>query len=301
MKSSSQDTWLYQGMSMAFILLWSTGFIGAKYGLPYAEPMTFLTVRFILAALLLWFVAFVMRAPWPKTKRQVMHITVVGLLLHGVYLGSVFSAIAQGVQAGVVALIVSLQPILTAVIVRFGAGGFVSARQWMGLGLGLGGVLLVVIDKWALSGQAYGGVALTVTALLGITISTLYQKRYCADMDVRSGSVIQLLAACVVTAIMAWCFEERTIIWSNEFVFALVWLVMVLSLGAFLLLYSLIRLGETVRVVSLFYMVPPMTAIMAWWMFGETFSWFEWLGMALVVLGLILVNRRGNALAVSRS
>ena len=286
----SKTLWL-TAMPAVFVVLWSTGFIGAKLGLPYAEPMTFLTVRFALAALLLLIITLTFRAAWPKTWREAGHIAVAGLLLHGLYLGSVFASIHQGVEAGVSALIVSTQPLLVAAAAGPLLGERVGRLQWFGLGLGILGVALVVWRKVALGLGTPFGMSLSLLGLLGLAAATLYQKRFCADMPLRSGNVIQFAAAGAATGVLALAFESREIVWSGEFVFALGWLVFVLSLGAFFLFYVLIRRGAAARVSSLFYLVPPSTAVIAWALFGERFGPVALAGMALTVIGVALVNR----------
>ncbi len=277
-------------MPAIFVLLWSTGFIGAKLGLPYAEPMTFLALRFAMAAVLLLAVVLVFRAPWPTTWREAGHIAMAGLLLHGLYLGCVFAAIHVGVEASVSALIVSIQPLLVAAAAGPLLGERVRLLQWCGLALGIFGVTLVVWRKLELGLGTPFGMALSVISLFGLAAALLYQKRYCAKVPFRSGSVIQLAAAAAATGLAALAFETGKIVWSGEFVFALAWLVLVLSLGAFMLLYLMIRRGAAARVSSLFFLVPPSTAVIAWFLFGESFGPVALAGMALAVIGVALVN-----------
>ena len=279
-------------MPAVFVLLWSTGFIGAKLGLPYAEPMTFLTLRFAIGAALLLVVVLLFWAPWPATWREAGHIAMAGLLLHGLYLGCVFASIGLGVEAGVSALIVSIQPLVVAAAAGPLLGERVSRLQWLGLALGILGVTLVVWRKLALGLGSPLGMGLSVVALLGLAAATLYQKRYCQDVPLRSGAVIQLAIAATATGILALAFETGRIEWSGAFVFALAWLVLVLSLGAFMLLYLMIRQGTAARVSSLFYLVPPSTAVIAFLLFGERFGPLALLGMALAVVGVGLVNLR---------
>ncbi len=275
-----------------FVLLWSTGFIGAKYGLPFAPPMTFLTLRFAVVTILLAAIAALTRAPWPATRREVGHLALAGLLLQGVYLGGVFASLAEGVDAGISALIVGVQPAVTALLAGPVLGERVTARQWLGFGLGLAGVALVVTNRF---GQGHGtafGYALSVLALIGITVGTLYQKRYVAQADLRSGNVIQFAAATILTLPVAALTETPHIVWTAQFVLALAWLCIVLSLGAITLLYILIRRGAASRVASLFYLVPPVTAVMAWALFGEALGPTVLTGMAMVAIGVALVNVR---------
>ncbi len=281
--------WL-AAMPAVFVFLWSTGFIGAKLGLPSAEPMTFLSLRFTLVAAVLFAFVLIVRAPWPRSWSDAGHIAVVGLLLHGIYLGGVFASIDRGVEAGVSALIVSAQPLLTAIAAGPVLGERVTLRQWLGLLLGFAGVALVVWQKLQLGLGSPLGMGLSFLALLGITAGTLYQKRFCADMPLRSGNAIQFAAAALATGLLAFALETRVIDWTPEFIFAMAWLVILLSFGAVTLLIILIRRGAASRVASLFYLVPPTTAALAWLFFDERFGPLALGGMALVVLGVALVN-----------
>jgi len=274
-----------------FVALWSTGFLGAKLGLPYAEPFTFLFFRFAILVVVLSAAAVAFRAPWPHTWTEVFHLSVVGVLVHGVYLGGVFSSIYAGLPAGVAALVVGLQPVLTAIGAGLFLGERVSSRQWLGFLLGLVGVVLVLGEKLSFDTGDLHGVALAVSALFGITIGTLYQKRHGHSMDLRSGSAVQFAAAAVPMAAMAMMFEARDVVWSGEFIFALGWLVVVLSLGAMTLLFLLIRRGAASRVASLFYLVPPVTALFAWGLFGETLGVLAIVGMGVAVIGVALVTK----------
>ncbi len=280
---------------LLFVLLWSTGFIGAKFGLPYAEPLTFLSTRYVLVIGLMLALVLATRAPWPKSPREFMHIGVTGLLLHALYLGGVFVAIHRGLPAGVTALVVGMQPLLTALGAGWLLGERVSARQWAGLALGFAGVALVVGDKARLDGAGPGelwhALLPALVALLAITVGTLYQKRFCPRFDLRTGSVVQFLPTLALTALVASQTETLHIAWHGEFVFALLWLVLVLSLGAISLLNLLIRNGSAVNVASLFYLTPPTTALIAWLMFGETLSAAAVAGMLIAVCGVWLARR----------
>lgn len=273
-----------------FVLLWSTGFIGAKVGLPYAEPFTFLLVRFLIVTALLMILVIATRAPWPQSLRQVFHLGTTGVLIHATFLIGVFSCIYKGVPAGVTALIVGLQPLLTAAFAGPFLGEKVTPRQWVGLLLGLIGVALVVQNKLSLRADDLGGLAWGLVALLGITAGALYQKKHCSMMDLRTGAMIQYAAAASILFILAPIYETMKIDWSREFVFALFWLSIVLSVGAITLLYLLIRRGKASSVASLFYLVPPCTAIIAYFMFGETLELTAILGMALAVMGVAMVT-----------
>lgn len=278
-----------------FVFLWSTGFIGAKLGLPYAEPLTFLTLRFAIVVALMLPFALILRAPWPESWGAAGHIAVAGLLIHGVYLGAVFASIHQGVEAGVSALIVGVQPLLVAVAAGPLLGERVTRRQWLGLCLGMLGVTVVVWNKLGLGIGTPFGMALSVLGLLGMTAGTLYQKRFCEGMDLRSGSVIQFAAAALATGALALLLETRSVVWSADFIIAMAWLVLVLSFGAITLLFILIRRGEASRVSSLFFLVPPSTAVIAWFLFGETLEPTAVIGMVLAMIGVALVNLRPRA------
>jgi drug/metabolite transporter (DMT)-like permease len=291
----ARDTWIAVTPAV-FVFLWSTGFIGAKFGLPYAEPMTFLALRFAIVGAALLLITLVWQAPWPGSWRETGHIAVAGLLLHGVYLGGVFASIDRGVEAGVSAIIVGIQPLLTAAAAGWVLGERVTRRQWFGLVLGVLGVLLVVWRKLVLGLGTPVGVGFSVVALFGITAGALYQKRFCAAMPLRSGNVIQFAASAAMTGLLALAFETREIAWTGPFVAALTWLVVIMSLGAISLLHMLIRRGAAARVASLFYLVPPTTALMAWLLFDERFGPLALVGMAMIALGvagvaLVLVRR----------
>lgn len=274
-----------------FVFLWSTGFIGAKYGLPYADALSFLLVRYFLVIGLMTALALATRAPWPGDPRRWLHIGISGVLVHAFYLGGVFVAIQHGLPAGITALVVGMQPLLTA----FGAGMFlgekVTPRQWGGLALGLVGVFLVLSGKVAADAPLGAVLIPAVVALLAITAGTLYQKKFCPSFDLRTGSVIQFLPTAALTALAIALFGEFRIDWAPPFVFALGWLVLVLSLGAISLLNLLIRSGSAINVASLFYLTPPTTAVIAWLLFGETLSGAALAGMVLAVGGVWLARK----------
>ena len=273
-----------------FVLLWSTGFIGARLGLPHTEPLTFLLLRYIAVICLMTLVSVVSRAPWPATARVWFHLGVAGMLVHGVYLGGVFMAISKGLPAGVASLVVGVQPLLTAVAAGGLLGETVIKRQWIGLVLGFLGVGLVVFGK---VGAGFGLQALlpVLVALMGITAGTLYQKRFCQSFDWRTGSVAQFLPTALATGLLVFLTEDFHVEWVGEFYFALGWLVLVLSVGAISLLNWLIRHSDAVNVASLFYMVPPCTALFARVLFGDSFSGVALVGMALAVWGVYLARK----------
>ena len=279
-------SWVFPGL---FVVLWSTGFIGAKLGLPYAEPFTFLWLRFLCVLALLLPLCWLTGAPWPSRRRAVQ-MAVSGGLIQAGYLGGVFASLHHGMPAGVSALVTGMQPVFTAVLGGWLLRETVTPRQWLGLVLGLGGVLLVVGDRIVVEHLGALSVALSVFALLSITLGTLWQKRHGAGVDLRTGAAIQFMAAAVLLAPFT-LLESRAVQWSGEFVFALAWLTVVLSLGAIFLLLTLIKRGRATQVSSLFYLVPPTTALIAWPLFGETYSLAAAAGMGLAMLAVWLVMK----------
>jgi drug/metabolite transporter (DMT)-like permease len=278
-----------------FVILWASGFIGAKYGLPYAEPMTFLAVRMAAVVAMLAIIVALTRPVWPGAA-GVGHSALTGVLVHGGYLGGVFVSIDQGLPAGLTALIVGLQPVLASTIANRLLGETVTPRQWAGLLLGVVGVGLVVEGRT--HGDTEAGVIgwiAALVALLGITTGTLYQKRFGGGIDWRAGLFVQYAAAGLLFALAALAFEDRSVRWTAEFLFAVGWLAVVLSLGAVWLLYFLIRRSAAARLASLFYLTPPTTALMAWALFGERLGPLALCGMAVCVVGVALVNWRAGA------
>ena len=274
-----------------FVLLWSTGFIAAKYGLPYAPPLSFLSLRFALVAALMALVAIVTRATWPRRTIDYANVAISAWLVHGAYLGGVFVSLASGMPAGTSAMLVGLQPLLTVLIARGWLRERVVARQWIGLALGLAGVYFVVRNRIDLSGDLVG-LAPSAVALVGISVGTLWQKRYCTHVDLRSGAVIQFTACALLYAPLMLIFEQRAIQWTPQFVFALGWSVLVLSVGAISLLYWLLRHGAASNIARLFYLVPPVTAVQAWLFFGETLDALAIAGMALIAAGVALARAK---------
>jgi drug/metabolite transporter (DMT)-like permease len=278
-------------LPLFFVLLWSSGFIVAKFGLPYAPPLTFLLMRFLGVLAILVPAVLLLRAPWPHGR--IRQIAFAGVLVQAGYLIGVWCAIKLGMPAGLSALIVGMQPILTAFAAPL-IGEKVLPRQWLGLLFGLGGVALVVAAKIKLAGLSFEAIALCVLALASITAGTLYQKRRCPQFDLRTGTVIQFAASTVVVLPLAIIFEGLTadfaaVQWTAQFVGALLWSVLGLSIGAIFVLFALIRRSDATQVTSLMYLTPPTTAIMAWLMFGEAFSALGVAGMALAVTGVFFV------------
>jgi len=272
-----------------FVLIWSTGFIGARYGMPYAEPATFLTMRFGGVLLLMVPAVLAMRVPLPP-NRQVLHIAVAGTMLQGGYLLGVFIAIRHGMGAGLAALIVGLQPVLTAFLASL-VGEKLTRRHWFALALGLAGVTLVVLERLTLDGLSTTAIVAEVIALLSITFGTLYQKRFTPSFDLRIGSVIQFSAALLVVVPVALLFESREVDWTVELAGALIWSVFALSLGATSLLFILIRRGAATKVASLMYLTPGVTAVMAWILFDERISAIMAAGMAVTAVGVAVMAR----------
>lgn len=274
-----------------FVLIWSTGFIVARFGMPNAPPMTFLSMRYALsiACFLPW--VLIARVPWPQGRMALVHLAVTGLLMQAGYLGGVWAAVKLGMGAGLIALIVGLQPLLTATWIS-ARGGHVSRLQWVGLALGLGGLVLVVSHKLEAGHEAsLTSLALGILALASITCGTLYQKRHVAPCDVRTASTVQLTAALIVTLPLA-LLEPEAVRWNLEMVGALAWSVLVLTLGGSSLFYVLIQRGAATAVTSLMYLVPPCTAVMAWLLFGETITTATVVGTAMTAVGVALLVRR---------
>jgi drug/metabolite transporter (DMT)-like permease len=278
-----------------FVLLWSTGFIVAKFGLPFAPPLTFLILRCATVLLLLVPIVLIWRAPWPEAS-EIAHIAVAGLLLQAGYLSGVWCAIKLGMPAGLSALIVGMQPILTAAAAPL-IGERVRPRQWLGLLFGLSGVALVVAAKITLVGLSAVAIGFCLMALSSITVGTMYQRRFCPRFDLRTGTVIQFAATVVALLPFAVLFEGfdlplTTVEWTPRFIGALLWSVLALSIGAIFLLFKLLRRNDATLVTSLLYLTPPTTAVMAWLMFGEVFNLLGMVGMAVAVIGVIFVVKK---------
>ena len=296
MSSAARPAPLLRAMPAIFVVIWSTGFIVARYAMPYAPPLKFLSLRYVfsVAAFLVW--ALLARAAWPKGRTQWAHLAIAGILMHGGYLGGVWAAVKAGMGAGLSALLVGLQPVLTAVWIS-AQGGEVRGRQWAGLGLGLLGLLLVVWQKLGFGEVHPLNLMFSLIALFSITAGTLYQKRFVAPCDVRTANLVQLAAAFAVSLPLA-LLETETMHWvlpdgaiNRELAGALAWSVLGLTLGGSSLLYLLIQRGAATTVTSLMYLVPPATALMAWALFGEPITVLIVAGMALTAAGVSLVVR----------
>jgi drug/metabolite transporter (DMT)-like permease len=285
---------LLRAMPALFVLIWSTGFIVARFGMPHAPPFAFLCLRYALSALCFGIWISAAKPEWPRGRDQWRHLAVTGLLIHAGYLGGVWAAVKAGLGAGTIALLVGLQPVLTALWLTVRADDdkphAVSGRQWAGLALGLAGLTLVVWGKLGVGEVTPTNLALALFALLSITIGTLYQKRHVRPCDVRTASFVQVLAALAASLPFA-LLETEAMQWHPELVGAMTWSVLVLTLGGSSLLYLLIQRGAATQVTSLLYLVPPCTALMAWLIFGETLTASMMLGMVLAAIGVALVVR----------
>lgn len=284
---------LLRAAPFAFVLLWSTGFIVAKYAAPHAPPLTFLVYRFAGTLAILVPIIMVMRPPWPRTAREWRDVAVVGVLLQATYLAGVWVAIALGMPAGISALLVGAQPLLTALF-AFTVGERATRWQWAGLLIGFAGIALVLSDRLTLSGVGPLALGVNVLALAGITAGTLYQKRHASDVDLRTASAIQFAASLIVLLPIALATESMTVDFTGEFWLALGWSIVALSLIAISLLLVMIRRGRATDVASLMYLTPPATALMAWILFGERLGALAWAGVLVTMAGVALVLRAGR-------
>ncbi len=281
-----------------FVFLWATGFIGAKFGLPYAEPLTFLVWRFGIVVVLFVFVSLLMKAPWPKTPTEAFHSLMTGMLIHGLYLGGVFWAIARGMPAGVSALIVGFQPIITAIFAGLLLGEKISVKQWIGLMIGLAGLALVLGPRLPGGGTAWGdnsALLLNTIALGGITLGTIYQKAFVPSTDLRTGGVFQYIGGWLVVALGMLLFEDGRIEWSPQLIGAMAWLVVALSFGATTLLMLLIRRGAVSKVATLFYLVPAVTSLIAWLLFDEILNPLQLAGVGVIMFAVWLATTAARA------
>jgi drug/metabolite transporter (DMT)-like permease len=288
MKSSVATTLI----PILFVWLWSTGFVGARFGLPYIEPFFILTLRFALTLPVFLILIIILRKRWlsfAQIKVQMM----VGAILHGLYLGGVFYAVSIGTPAGIAAIIVGIQPILTAAINRILFRQSVTKRQMLGLVLGFSGLLAVILGSAEISESSVGllGLAACIVALLGITIATIIQKRYGAGTPLMSGALWQYMGSLIVVGIASTLLETHEVDAQWQLYAALFWMVIPLSTAAVLLLMYMISVGEVAKVTSYFYLVPPVAVVQTWWLFDETLSVTSLIGCLVVVLGVALVVR----------
>ncbi|MDC9720791.1 MAG: DMT family transporter [Gammaproteobacteria bacterium] len=279
-------------MPWIFVWVWSTGFLVAKLGRPYAEPFTLLSYRFALALVVLWLITLIFNSRWPTKLSSILHCMFVGLLIHGVYLGGIFKAISLGMPAGLSAMVIGLQPLTMALLAGLMLGERVTKRQWLGLVMGLAGLYLVLGEQFALDTKTlfngFSGWApvLVLGALLGISLGTLYQKKYCINVDYLPSIWWQYAAAMALSLVIAFGFETRIVDWQWQFVVSLSWQVLALSIGAILLLMIMVRHGAAAKVGSLFYLVPPTVALQAWFLFGEAMGWQGLFGIVLIAAGV---------------
>ncbi len=282
---------------VVFVLIWSTGWVVAGLSAPYADPLTFLALRYFTAAIAMGVIALALRAEWPVDKASIGHALMSGVLLHAIYLGGVWWAVRHGLPAGISGLIAALQPILTALLAPALIGERISGRQWAGVGLGFLGIALVLQPKLAgVAPEALWGVAIpilvNVIAMFSVTFGTFYQKRFIASGDLRTVTALQYVGAFLATLPVAWALEPMVIQWNGTMVFVLAWSVLALSLGAIGLLLMLIRKGEVSRAAALIYLIPPTVAVEAFLLFGETLGPIQLLGMAVTVAGVALATRK---------
>jgi drug/metabolite transporter (DMT)-like permease len=273
-----------------FVVLWSTGFVVTKYVLNNAEPLTYLAIRMAVVVVIMAVIVVVARPRWPD-RSGVAHSVVSGILVHGFYLGGTAVAIAHSIPAGLSALIPGLQPILTSTLANRWLGERVTPLQWTGLLLGLAGVVLILHDR-PMSGETGWGWLASGVSLVSITLGTLYQRRFCNKIDWRAGNLVQYVAVTIFFAVGAALFEDRVVHWTREFVLSVAWLAVVLSIGSIGLLYWLIRRSAATSVASLFYLVPAVTALMAFVLFGERLDPVAIAGMIACAAAVFLVNRR---------
>ncbi len=292
MLSTAPSSRLLSAAPALFVFIWATGYVVAKFAAPHAEALTFLLWRYAGVVVLMLVLALASRAVWP-TPRETFHLAIAGIGIQAIYLGGVWVSIKHGMPAGIAALIVNVQPVLTAAL-GFWVHEKVSKRQWLGVLLGLGGVVLVVWHKLNVTGLGWPTVAMCIAALLGMTLGTLYQKRHVPHFDLRTGQVVQFLTAWLVTLPVAYTTESFQVTWNAPFVAAMLWSIVVLTGGGISLMFLMLRHGKATTVTSYMYLVPMVTSIMAWQLFGETLTFTTMVGMAVTLLGVYLVVKRAG-------
>ena len=281
-----------------FVWIWSTGFIAAKYGLPYAEPFTLLSYRFVITLFFLLILIIYKKSPWPETRLDFFHLLIAGVLIHGVYLGGVFQALKWGMPAGLGAMVIGLQPIGMALVAGVFLKEEVSKKQWTGLIMGLVGLYLVLFDSLDLTEQiAFDGfpiwaVFAVIISLFAISIGTIYQKRFCSNMNLYSGAWVQYFSASILCILIALFFENGEVSWSRTFILAMTWQVLGLSIGAILLLMTMIKKDALASVGSYFYLVAPLVAIQAWFLFEETIGLSALAGVVLISFGVAITTSK---------
>ena len=282
----------------AFVWIWSTGFIAAKYGLPYAEPFTLLSYRFVITLFFLLILIIYKKSPWPETRLDFFHLLIAGVLIHGVYLGGVFQALKWGMPAGLGAMVIGLQPIGMALVAGVLLKEEVSKKQWTGLIMGLVGLYLVLFDSLDLTEQiAFDGfpiwaVFAVIISLFAISIGTIYQKRFCSNMNLYSGAWVQYFSASILCILIVLFFENGEVSWSRTFILAMTWQVLGLSIGAILLLMTMIKKDALASVGSYFYLVAPLVAIQAWFLFEERIGLSALAGVVLISFGVAITTSK---------
>lgn len=283
------------GLPLLFVFLWSTGFISAKFGLPSAEPFTFLGIRMLIATLILFSLIPFFKVTWPKRIIDYGHMAVVAILIHCIYLGGVFSAIKAGFPSSMTAIVIGLQPLVTVFIAARWLDETITLLKIAGLVIGFIGITIVITQQGIDTGAVnYTGLVFTTTGLIAISVGTVYQKKFCGTYDLLPSVCFQFLVNTVVMGVLAFSLESREVDWTLSFVLALAWLVLVLSAGTSILLLWLIRTGEASKVAGLFYLVPPFVVVQAWMFFGETFGLVSIVGIIACVIGVAMVLKSGN-------
>ena len=279
-----------------FVFLWSTGYVGGRFAIPYADPLTFTSIRFAIVIMLLAIIVLVGRRQMPPSIRMWGHLAISGILIHAGFVGGVFIAIDLGVNISIAALIAGTQPLLTAIVVIPLLGETLTRQQWVGFVAGFLGLAMVVLTTMEIGALPLAGLAGCVVGLCGITFGSLYQKRYVVGIDLLAGSIIQFSSALIPCLLWAFLVESRTIEWNMQVLLTLLWMCLGLSIGAITILLFLIREGAASRVSSLFYLVPPVTAVQGYWLFGERLTTLQIVGMGMAALGVALINtNQGSA------
>jgi drug/metabolite transporter (DMT)-like permease len=277
-------------MPLMFVTLYGSGFVGAKLGLPYAEPFIFLAWRFFIASILLCTIAVMFKASWPRNLTEFMHLSVAGLLMVATFSAGTFETVYLGISPAISALIIALQPILVALGANQILGEKITSIKWCGFLLGLVGVALIVGSNVKFNYQHIWGIITSIIALLGLTVGNLYQKRFCSKMNIFTGSTVQTFSSGCAMLVMALLFESMHVNWTGQFIFALSWMTIVVSIGALSILYLLIKHQEANQVASFFYLVPVSTAIISFFIYGETINHVGVLGMIITTAGIVFVN-----------
>lgn len=272
-----------------FVLLYGSGFVGAKFGLPYSTPLSFLTLRFFLAALILLLIMKYMRISLPNLK-EALHISIAGILTVGTFSIGVFISIDMGLSPALSAMVIALQPILVAALAKSFISEDTGMIQWFGLMIGLFGVILVLMNNMDITTASLYSVTLSVLGLLGLSLGNLYQKKFCANMNIFSGGAIQSMASGFVCLVLIVMFDSYEVVWTNEFIYALLFMTLGVSIGALSLLYIMIRRSEVSKVASIFYLIPVSAAISGYFVYGETFELITIMGIFIVAIGVYLSN-----------